>query len=493
MITKRQIVPGLVIALCLIASLVNARTWTDVSGKSKIKAEFVEIVGTQVRLRKPDGEVISVAIDKLSPADRQIARQTAAEATAADAAVAAKPAKNGSDWPQWRGPARNGMSSLTGLSGDWSASAPKLLWSVKGMGRGYASVAISDGRIITLGHRDGQEQLSAFNQQDGSMLWSTPVGGGDHSNGTPTIDGTLVYAVGLRGDLVCVDTKTGELAWKQNYGKDYGGRMMSGWGFSESPLVDGDRLICTPGSNTAMMAALNKKTGQVIWKSPIPAGGGRGKDGAGYSSIVVSQGGKTRQYVQLVGRGVISVRAQDGKFLWGYDKIANGTANIPTPVISGDLVFCSSGYGDGGSALLRLAQEGNGPLQVNEVYYRSANELQNHHGGMVQVGEYVYFGHGHNRGLPICVEVATGKVMWGPVRGPGSGSAAVAYADGHLYFRYENGEMALIEATPEAYRLKGTFTIASRNGKSWPHPAIADGKLYLRDQDELHCYGFRSP
>lgn len=483
---RRQLIIGAFMVLGMALSVGAARTWTDVSGKFAIEADFVELAGENVRLRKADGEIISVPLARLSLADRQIAEQQARRAR-----PLAKSGPGSRDWPQWRGPARTGVSPITGLNNNWSDSTPELLWSVKGMGRGYASVAIAAGKIITLGHRDGKEHLSAFRQQDGSLLWSTPVGGGGHSNGTPTIDGSRVYAVGLQGDLVCAEMETGQLAWKTNYGSDFGGRMMSGWGFSESPLVDGDRLICTPGSKQAIMAALDKKSGQVIWKSPMPAVEGRGKDGAGYSSIVISQGGKVRQYVQLVGRGVIGVRAEDGRFLWGYDKIANGTANIPTPIIDGDLVFCSSGYGDGGSALLRLAQQGNGPVQASEVYYRSANQLQNHHGGMVQVGKYVYFGHGHNRGLPICVEVATGKVMWGPIRGPGSGSAAVAYADGHLYFRYENGEMALIEATPEAYRLKGTFTIASRNGKSWPHPAIADGKLYLRDQDELHCYALK--
>jgi outer membrane protein assembly factor BamB len=481
---SRRTLSGFVLLLaCLVSSIVVARTWTDTTGDFKVEAELLGVEGGLVRLKKEDGTVLSVPIAKLCTADRTFLKENQPTTTVAVAA----PKKGSRDWPQWRGPARDGISPLTGLIDDWSATAPRLLWTASGMGKGYASVAISGGRIYTLGQHDGKEHLSAFKQEDGSHLWSTAVGSGDHSNGTPTVDGNLVYAVGLKGDLVCADTAGGNLVWKKNYGQDFGGRMMSGWGFSESPLVDGDRLICTPGSNQAMMAALDKKTGNLIWKTSFPQGGSRGKDGAGYSSIVISKAGPVKQYVQLVGRGVIGVHAGDGSFLWGYDRIANGTANVPTPVVHGDLVFCSSGYGDGGSALLRMKVTGN-KVGPEEVYYRSASELQNHHGGMVQVGDYIYFGHGHNRGLPICVELATGKVMWGPVRGAGSGSAAVAFADGHLYFRYENGLMALIEATPEAYRLKGTFTIASRNGKSWPHPAIADGKLYLRDQDVLHCY-----
>jgi outer membrane protein assembly factor BamB len=481
MISRNKIVGTVLLACVLIAQVAIARTWTYETGEFTIEADLVAVEGELVRLKKTGGTIATLPINKLSLADRRFLQ--AAESTAPGDRVA-KPSK---DWPQWRGPARNGISPAKGLNQDWSASAPRLLWTASGMGRGYASVAIAGGQIYTLGQRDGREVLSAFSQQDGSHLWSAPVGNGDHCNGTPTVDGNRVYAVGLKGDLVCADTATGNVIWKTNYGRDFGGRMMSGWGFSESPLIDGDRVICTPGSNQAIMAALDKKTGAVIWKAPLPAVGSRGKDGAGYSSIVISQVGAIKQYVQLVGRGVIGVRAQDGAFLWGYDKIANGTANVPTPVVQGDLVFCSSGYGDGGSALLRMVSQGN-QVQTNEVYYRSAKQLQNHHGGMVQVGKYLYFGHGHNNGFPVCVELATGKLMWGPIRGPGSGSAAVAYADGHLYFRYENGTMALIEATPEAYRLKGTFQIATRHGKSWPHPAIADGKLYLRDQDDLHCY-----
>lgn len=392
-------------------------------------------------------------------------------------------------WPQWRGPQRDGICRETGLLDTWPEGGPPLAWKVDGLGKGYASVAISDGRIFTLGNRRGTH-LIALDEQDGRELWATAVGGGE-PNCTPTVDGSLVYGLGREGDLVCCESATGKEVWRKNFPKDFGGQMMSGWGYSESPLVDGDWLVCTPGAKDAMIVALDKRTGQTVWRAALPAdlGGNKGRDGAGYSSIVVSHGGGVKQYVQLTGRGVISVAAADGKFLWAYNRIANGTANIPTPLVSGDYVFCSSGYGTG-AALLKLVPAAGG-VQAEEVYFLTAKDMQNHHGGMVLLDGYIYCGDGHNNGFPLCVEMLTGKVAWRPGRGPGTGSAAVLYADGHLYFRYENGEMALIQATPEKYVLKSHFTLASVKGRSWPHPVIASGRLYLRDQDTLMCYDVR--
>ena len=245
------------------------------------------------------------------------------------------------------------------------------------------------------------------------------------------------------------------------------------------------------GVQTCALPILNKKTGEVIWKSEQPDFGRAGKDGAGYTGVVISQAAGIKQYVTLTGRGLMGVRASDGKFLWGYNRIANGTADIPTPIVKGDYVFGSSGYGDGGTALVKLVKAGDG-VKAEEVYYLKANELQNHHGGMILLGDHVYMGHGHNNGFPTCVELMTGKVVWGKERGPGSGSAAIVMADGNLYFRYEDAVMALIEATPKGYSLKGSFPLASKNGKSWPHPVIHDGKLYLRDQNDLLCYDVKA-
>ncbi|MFT4547174.1 MAG: outer membrane protein assembly factor BamB [Verrucomicrobiales bacterium] len=392
------------------------------------------------------------------------------------------------DWPNWRGPSQNGISSEKGLNFDWPEDGPKLVWQVDGCGKGYASVSVSQGNIFTIGNKNGGEHLTAFDEKSGMELWSTKFGTSGHSNGTPTVDGDFVYAIGRDGDLICCKTSNGEIVWQKRFDKDFGGKMMSGWGYSESPLIDGDHLICTPGGKDNMIVALDKKTGEKIWGSKSGDDGDRGKDGAGYSTVVISEAAGVKQYIQLTGRGIISVRAKDGRQLWNYNRIANNTANIPTPIVTGDHVFCSTGYGTG-SALLKLSKKGATGVKAEEVYFLEADTLQNHHGGMIRIGKHIYTGHKHNNGFPICVDITTGDIIWGgDERGPGSGSAAITAADGHLIFRYQNGIIALIEATPDGYNLKAQFKPVHQEKESWAHPVIANGKLILREQDKLMCY-----
>ena len=402
------------------------------------------------------------------------------------------------DWPQWRGPNRDGICSETGLLKSWPEDGPALLWEVAGLGKGYSTLAIVDGRFYTMGDVSLESEtvqcILAYDLSTHERLWAAEVGQ-PHSDGprcTPTVDNGLVYAVGTGGNVVCVSADTGELRWSKNLQKDLGGGNNPGWRFSESPLIDGDRLLCTPGGRDAVMAALNKKTGDPIWKSSMPNIGRNGKDEAGYSSIIAADIVGLRQYVQLTNKGLVGVAAEDGKFLWGYNRIANGTANISTPVVCGDSVFCSTAYGTG-SALLKLSNTGDG-VGAEEVYFLDANTFQNHHGGFVRIGEHIYGGHDHNKGKPSCVEVKTGKIMWQADQ-PGGGSAAVLYADGHLYFRYQDDVMALIEANPHEYKLKSTFKLPKRKGMSgngWAHPVIVDGRLYVRHADVLLVYDVRS-
>jgi hypothetical protein len=206
---------------------------------------------------------------------------------------------------------------------------------------------------------------------------------------------------------------------------------------------------------------------------------------------VISQGAGVRQYVQLVGRGLIGVRASDGKMLWSYNRIANDVANISTPVVRGDYVFGSTGYSTG-SALLKLEATSDG-VAAKEVYFLEPRIFQNHHGGFVLIGDFLYSGQGHNNGFPICIDFLTGKVRWGgDIRPEGaSGSAAVAAADGRLYFRYQNGVMKQFDASPEGFKQTGSFKIPGTRKPSWSHPVILGGKLYLREQDTLLCYNLR--
>jgi len=402
------------------------------------------------------------------------------------------------DWPQFRGLNRDAIAPEKGLMQSWPESGPPKAWTVTGLGGGYSTVAVVDGVIFGTGKRGNQEYIFALNERDGSERWATPfadsrkVGYNEGTRSTPTYANGKVYAVACDGTLACLDAATGKQLWSVNFVRDFGGTVQS-WGYSESVLVDDGKVIATPASPQAAMIALNADTGKVIWKAAVPNPGGAG----GYASAVKTVVGGVPMYVNLLGKtgGVVGVHAQTGKLLWQYTKIMNGTANIPTPIVSGDLVFASTGYGDGGAALLKLIPNQT-EVRVQELKYYPAKQLQNHHGGMVLVNGYIYLGRGHNNGLPTCVELKTGKILWAEDTSPfqGSGSAAVAYADNRLYFRYQNGVMALIAADPKEFQPISGFKIPQPSGKpSWPHPTIANGKLYIRDQDKLHCYLLKNP
>lgn len=393
------------------------------------------------------------------------------------------------DWPQWQGPNRDNRSASTGLLTDWEKTPPKLEWKVEGLGDGYSSVSIVGDQLFTTGNLQDGQYVFAVDLKSHSLAWKqkltkqAPQHGYEGARCTPTYDDGRLYVVTSDGQISCVNADGGKILWQKEFAKEWNGKMMSGWGFSESPLIDGNRVLCTPGGDRAMLVALDKFTGDEIGRAIAP-----GLNGAGYSSIVISEAAGVKQYVTFVGGGVIGVRASDGVLLWSYDKISNPTANIPTPLPVGDYIFASSGYGAGGSCLLKLVKDGD-DVKAEEIWYTNAKQLQNHHGGVILDGDYLYFGHGHNNGFPVCVELATGKIQWGgKTRGPGSGSAAVTYADGHVIFRYQSGEVALVEANPKDYKLKGVFKPEVVIREAWAHPVVCRGKLFLREQGTLMCY-----
>jgi outer membrane protein assembly factor BamB len=396
----------------------------------------------------------------------------------------------GGDWPQWRGPDRDGVCKETGLLKSWPEGGPKQLWKREGLGTGYASLAIAGGKIYTMADRGGKALVLCLDLQ-GAEQWATPIGkewGDGGSRCTPTVAGDKVYALTGHGELACLST-AGKLVWRKEFAKDFGGRMMTGWGYCESPTIDGDTLVATPGGDQAAVVALDAATGESKWQAAVPNCGG-----AGYTGVAVGTIAGIKQYVGLLGKqgGCVGLDAATGKLLWQHNKVSNGTANIPTPIVFGNLVLYSTGYGDGGTACLKIAANGSG-ARATEVYSMPANGLQNHHGGMVRVGDYVYGGHGHNNGFPFCLNIKTGKEAWKHARGPGNGSAAALFADGRLYLRYESGVLAMFDTDPKKpVRVVGKLAPPQSGAPAWSHPAIADGVLYLRDQNLLMAYDVKA-
>jgi outer membrane protein assembly factor BamB len=393
------------------------------------------------------------------------------------------PPAKGNDWPQWQGPDRTAVSPETGLLQTWPRGGPPLLWKAQGLGEGYSTPAVAAGRIFVMGNRGQTEYVLALDENGGAEVWAAEVGpvrshGGNYEGPrcTPTVDGELLYALGLNGDLVCLESATGKLRWRKDLVRAFGGNV-GGWGYSESPLVDGDKVICTPGGAKATLVALDKKTGEPVWQAAVPEG-----DRAHYASAIAADVGGQRQYIQFLGGGVVGVAAADGKFLWRYDHPHNGTANCATPIYHDGCVFAASNYGTGGG-LAKLSRQ-DSTTSAEEVYFTS--KMQNHHGGVVLVDGYLY---GANGDRLTCLEFKTGKVMW-EERRPGKGS--LACADGRLYYRNEGGRVTLVQATPQKYTECGRFDQSDRSDQNaWPHPVIANGRLYLRDQDVLLCYDLK--
>ena len=385
------------------------------------------------------------------------------------------------DWPQWRGVDRAGTSKETGLLKQWPASGPAVAWTAAGLGGGYGSVAVSGDRAFVQGATGRESVVSSLNRADGKVVWTKVIGArgnndrGDGPRSTPTVDGDRLYVLTESGDLVCLRIADGTRIWQRNVLRDFRASNIN-WLISESPLVDGNRVVVTPGGSDGGMVALDKMTGQTIWASTEL------DDEAGYSSPIVADVHGVRTYMTLTSAAGVGVRASDGKLMWRYAGAANRTANITTPIYANNQVFFSSAYGTGGALVgLRAAS---GEIRAQEVYF--TRDLQNHHGGIVLVDGYLY---GYNNAVLTCLEWATGKMMW---RDRSVGKGAVSFADGHLYILSENNVVGLVEATPAGYREKGRFTIRDQGWPSWSHPAIAGGRLFIRNQGTLTAYNVRA-
>ncbi len=398
------------------------------------------------------------------------------------------------DWPAWRGPDRTGVSPETGLLKQWPDGGPKLAWRTTEIGRGYSTPSIVAGTLYLLGADAGDaECLLAVSAKDGKVLWRTPFGktqgGYPGPRSTPTFDNGLLYVISSDGKLLCADARTGAKKWMKDLVADFSGKC-GGWAYAESPLIDGAKLICTPGGETSTMVALDKASGAKLWTCSVKKvragggdGGGRRKPKpyavAGYSSVVAAEIGGVRQYIQFLDGGVIGVSAADGKLLWSYDAPASSTANCTTPVVKGDIVFAASAYNTGGGAA-RIVKTAGG-FEAKELWF--LKDFQNHHGGVVLIGDHLY---GTGSSQLLCVELVSGKVAW---KAPSVGKGSVVAAGGQLYIRSENGPIALADASPAGYVEKGRFEQPDRRKeKSWPHIMVAGGRMYVRDQDLLLCY-----
>jgi outer membrane protein assembly factor BamB len=388
------------------------------------------------------------------------------------------------DWPQWRGPDRSGVSLERDLSTSWPAEGPPQVWLFRNCGLGYSGPAVVAERLYIMGARDNAEQLICLRVTDGSELWAVQVGDvltnnwGDGPRGTPTVDGDRVYGLSGQGNLVCVSAMDGTLLWKARM-EDFGGSV-PGWGYTESVLIDGPRLICTPGGEQGAIVALDKLTGQRIWQSSDFA------EPAQYASPTVADFNGIRQYIQLTEKNLVGINAENGAVVWRAEW-PGSTAVIPTPIWRNDMVYATSGYG-AGCNLFRI----NADNRAESLYDDDARKvMKNHHGGVVLVGEHVY-GYSDSTGW-VCQEWLTGKLMWRERSQLGKGS--VICAGGMLYcLTEEDGIVALVEPSPAGWREVSRFTlepkseVRSPSGGIWTHPVVANGKLYLRDQDLLFSF-----
>lgn len=390
-----------------------------------------------------------------------------------------------SDWMQWRGPNHDGVSPETGLLDSWPEKGPKLLWKSEDMGVGYSNLTFYDGKVFSMGDNGDESYIYALDAKNGEGLWAVPVGraGGTYEGTrcTPATDGKLLFGIGQFGDFVCVDVEKGDLLWKVNVVSEYGGKFMSRWNFSMSPIIDGNRVVLPIGGNQGTVIAFEKNAEgpKVLWQSKGIT------DSAAYTSIVPVTISDKEQYLVLTGQRIAGLDPENGKVLWEAP-FPGRTAVCSDPVCLMDgedtcYIMAACAYNIGARGY-QVSGQG-GQWTVKEIF--SEQRLQSHHGGMVQVGGHFYL---LTQRELACVNPKTGKTLWTD-RSVGKGS--ILAVDGKLILRSEarNGTVALVEASPEAYKEISRFDQPDRTPQnSWTYPLVYEGKLYLRDQHLLLCY-----
>lgn len=386
------------------------------------------------------------------------------------------------DWPQWRGVDRKDHSPDPAILAPWPKEGPKQKWLYKNAGLGYAGFSVAGGKLFTMGARTDtkSEHAICLNAETGEELWTTSLGPiyenrwGNGPRSTPTVDGDKVYVLTGTGVLACLEVATGKVVWKIDMVKDLGGELQS-WGYTESVLIDGDALICTPGGKQGTMAALDKKTGKVLWRS-------KGLTAAAqYASPIIVTGAGPKQYVQQLMGKVVGVAADDGRLLWETD-FPSRVAVIPTPIYDQGHVYITAGYG-AGCQMIKLGEK------EPEVVYEE-RRITNHHGGVVLVDGKLY---GHSdRGGWTCQDFLTGEIDW---QYDGLGKGCLTWVAGHLICVDENdGTVVLAKADPKGWNEVSRFKLSPQtklrapDGRIWVHPVVVNGNLYLRDQELVFCY-----
>jgi outer membrane protein assembly factor BamB len=431
--------------------------------------------------------------------------------------LASAPTALADDWPQWRGARRDDLSREKGLLQSWPKNGPKLLWTYKDAGVGFSGFAVVGNRLYTMGARDKSEYVIALDISGEQVkeAWASPVGPlftfeenawGDGPRSTPTVDGDYLYALGGQGVLVCLKSD-GSQVWKKDLVKDLGGKVMeynegNNWGYCESVLVDGNNVICTPGGEGGTFAAFDKTSGKLKWRSTGL------KDQATDASLVVMEVGSVRQYVGptfkggKAGGGVAGIAAKDGSLLWYFQNPKYNVYSVaPTPVVNGDEVYVTAGY-NAGCNRLKITLAGKGKFKVQDLYKGSATRnMVNDHGGVVLVGGNIY-GYCDSVGW-VCQDFASGKMNWRE-RNAVEGKGSLTYADGRLYLLSDKGEAVLLAPDSKKWRPQGTFELPEKSKANatrpthasagvWTHPVVANGRLYLRDQELIFCYDIRDP
>jgi len=389
------------------------------------------------------------------------------------------------DWPTFRGADRTDISTETGLLKAWPADGPKKVWMNEDAGVGYSGYAIVGGVLYTMGARDAVEYLIAIDAATGKEKWSAEAGAllsngfGNGPRSTPTVDGDKVYAMSGKGTLGCYNTEDGKQLWSASMTEMKG--QVPGWGYCESPLIEGNLVIATPGGPQGTLAAFDKVTGKLAWQSA------EWNDFAQYASIIAVNHNNARQLIQLTMQSIAGVNAKDGKVLWKTE-FPGKTAVIPTPIFKDGQVFVAAGYGVGCKSIKI------GPENAVETLYEST-DMVNHHGGVILVGDHLY-GYNDKAGW-TCMDFKTGQVVWADKKGLGKG--AIHCADGMLYLLEEKtGTVVLIDASPKGWREHGRFVLGpqttqrSPKGMVWTHPVVSGGKLYLRDQELLFCFDVKN-